>query len=34
MRNVYSGDGARPRTAPLPISNGLMYKDPLPGGGT
>ncbi|KAF7828587.1 Retrotransposable element Tf2 [Senna tora] len=24
--------GARPSTAPLPINNGLMYKEPLPGG--
>jgi len=31
---VYSGEGARPSTGPLPISNGLMYNEPLPGGGT
>lgn len=34
IMNVYSGAGARPRTAPLPTSSGLMYKEPLPVGGT
>lgn len=31
---MYSGEGARPSTGPLPINNGLMYNEPLPGGGT
>lgn len=34
MRKVYSGDGAKPNIGPFPISIGLMYKDPFPGGGT
>lgn len=34
MRKVYSGAGAKPSTGPLPISNGLMYSVPFPGGGT
>lgn len=32
--NVYSGAGAKPNTAPVPMSNGLIYRDPFPGGGT
>ena len=34
MGNVYSGAGATPRIAPLPRSRGLIYKAPLPRGGT
>jgi len=34
MRNVYSGAEATPRTAPVPMSRGLIYKAPFPGGGT
>lgn len=33
-RNVYSGDGATARNDPLPMSKGLIYSDPFPGGGT
>lgn len=31
---VYSEAGATPRTGPLPISKGLIYIAPFPGGGT
>jgi hypothetical protein len=34
MIKVNSGAGARPRTAPLPNSSGLIYNEPLPVGGT
>lgn len=34
MRNVYSGAGAKPNTLPVPKSNGLIYSEPCPTGGT
>ena len=33
MRNVHSGAGPKPNTGPLPMSKGLIYSDPFPGGG-
>lgn len=33
-RKVYSGAGATPSIDPDPISKGLIYKEPLPVGGT
>jgi len=34
MRKVYSGAGAKPKSGPDPMSKGLIYSDPFPGGGT
>jgi len=34
ISSVYSGAGTTLKEAPVPMSNGLIYNDPFPSGGT